>query len=31
MSRVEGELTFVDENNYVTIFKIHSEKDMDMM
>ena len=27
----EGELTFVDENNYVAIFKLHSEKDMSMM
>jgi hypothetical protein len=31
MSGVEGELTFVDENNYVAIFKLHSEKGMDMM
>jgi len=31
MSGVEGELTFVDENNYVAIFKLHSEKDMGMM
>jgi len=31
MSRVEGELTFVDENNYVAIFKLHSEKGMRMM
>jgi hypothetical protein len=27
---VKGELTFVDENNYVAIFKLHSEKDMGM-
>ncbi len=27
---VEGELTFVDENNYVAIFKLHSEKGMEM-
>jgi len=31
MSGVEGELTFVDKNNYVAIFKLHSEKDMGMM
>ena len=31
MSGVKGELTFVDENNYVAIFKLHSEKGMDMM
>ncbi len=31
MSGVEGELIFVDEKNYVAIFKLHSEKDMDMM
>ncbi len=31
MSGVEGELTFVDENNYVAIFKLHSEKGTDMM
>ena len=31
MSGVEGELTFVDENNYIAIFKLHSEKGMDMM
>jgi len=31
MSGVEGELTFVDENNYVAIFKLHSEKGMRMM
>jgi hypothetical protein len=31
MPGVEGELTFVDENNYVAIFKLHSEKEMDMM
>ena len=31
MSGVEGELTFVDENNYVAIFKLHSEKDMGIM
>ena len=31
MSGVEGELTFVDEDNYVAIFKLHSEKGMDMM
>ncbi len=30
MSGVEGELTFVDENNYVAIFKLHSEKGMEM-
>jgi len=28
MSGVEGELTFVDEKNYVAIFKLHSEKDL---
>ena len=31
MPGIEGELTFVDENNYVAIFKLHSEKDMSMM
>ena len=31
MSGVEGELTFVDKNNYVVIFKLHSEKGMGMM
>jgi hypothetical protein len=31
MSGVEGELTFVDEKNYVAIFQLHSEKDMNMM
>ena len=31
MSGVEGELTFVDEDNYVAIFKLHSEKEMSMM
>ena len=31
MSGVKGELTFVDENNYVAIFKLHSEKGMDMI
>lgn len=31
MPDVEGELTFVDETNYVAIFHMHSEKDMDMM
>ena len=31
MSGVKGELTFVDEDNYVAIFKLHSEKGMDMM
>jgi len=31
MSGVEGELTFVNENNYVAIFKLHSEKGMSMM
>jgi hypothetical protein len=31
MSGVEGELTFVDEKNYVAIFKLHSEKGMNMM
>ncbi len=30
MPGVEGELTFVDENNYVAIFKLHSEKGMEM-
>jgi len=29
MSGVEGELTFVDEKNYVAIFKLHSEKGME--
>jgi len=31
MSGVEGELTFVDEDNYIAIFKLHSEKGMGMM
>jgi len=31
MSGVEGELIFVNEKNYVAIFKLHSEKDMDMI
>ncbi|GEM_PF-4224669 len=31
MSGVEGELIFVNEKNYVAIFKLHSEKDMGMM
>jgi len=31
MSGVEGELTFVDENNYIALFKLHSEKGMGMM
>jgi len=31
MSGIEGELIFVNEKNYVAIFKLHSEKDMDMM
>ena len=31
MSGVEGELIFVDETNYVAIFKLHSEKEMSMM
>ncbi len=31
MSGVEGELTFVNEKNYVAIFILHSEKSMDMM
>jgi hypothetical protein len=31
MSGVDGELIFVDENNYVAIFKLHSEKDIGMM
>jgi len=31
MPGVEGELTFVDENNYVAIFKLHSEKGSGMM
>ena len=31
MSGVEGELIFVDEKNYVAIFKLHSEKGMGMM
>jgi len=30
MPGVEGELTFFDENNYVAIFKLHSEKGMEM-
>lgn len=31
MSGVEGELTFVDEKNYVAIFYLHSEEDMSVM
>jgi hypothetical protein len=31
MSEVEGELIFVNEKNYVAIFKLHSKKDMSMM
>jgi len=31
MSGVEGELIFVDEKNYVAIFKLHSEKGMGMI
>lgn len=31
MSGVEGELIFVNEKNYVAIFKLHSEKDMGIM
>jgi len=31
MSGVEGELIFVNEKNYVAIFKLHSEKDLGMM
>ena len=31
MSGVEGELIFVNEKNYVGIFKLHSEKGMGMM
>jgi len=31
MSGVEGELIFVNERNYVAIFKLHSEKKRDMM
>jgi len=31
MSGVEGELIFVDEKNYVAIFKLHSEKGRGMM
>ena len=31
MSGIEGELTFVDEDNYIAIFKLHSEKGMGMM
>jgi len=31
MSGVVGELIFVDEKNYVAIFKLHSEKGMGMM
>ncbi len=31
MQGVEGELTFVDEDNYIAIFKLHSEKGMGMM
>ena len=30
MSEIEGDLTFVDENNYIAIFKLHSEKEMSM-
>ena len=29
--QVEGELTFVDEDNYIAIFKLHSEKGMGTM
>jgi len=29
--QVEGELTFVDEDNYIAIFKLHSQNDMGMM
>jgi len=31
MSGVEGELTFVDEDHYIALFKLHSEKGMGMM
>ena len=31
MQGIEGELTFVDEDNYIAIFKLHSEKGMGMM
>ena len=31
MQGVEGELTFVDVNNHIAIFKLHSEKGMGMM
>jgi len=31
MPGVKGELTFVDAKNFVAIFKLHSEKGMDMM
>jgi len=31
MPGVEGELTFVDENYYIALFKLHSEKGMSMM
>jgi len=31
MPGVQGELTFVDEDNYVVIFKLHSEKGMGMI
>jgi len=31
MQGVEGELTFVDVDNYIVIFKLHSEKGMNMM
>jgi len=31
MQGVEGELTFVDEDNYIAIFKLHSEKGMGMI
>ena len=31
MQGVEGELIFVDEDNYIAIFKLHSEKGMGMM
>jgi hypothetical protein len=31
MSGIEGELIFVNEKNYVAIFKLHSEKGMGMM
>ncbi|MCH7966913.1 MAG: hypothetical protein IIB02_05785 [Thaumarchaeota archaeon] len=31
MSGVVGELTFVDKDNYIALFKLHSKKDMGMM